>query len=89
MCSIFVVSGPVVGNQLQCCDGRWTWKIGMRKSVIDYMWFGKAIEVVEMVVENSGKLDVGLDHNLNWSEVIWLRRKQEEESAINGEWLVS
>ena len=42
----------------------------LRKSVIDYMLFGKAIEVVEMVVEDSGKLDVGSDHNLIWSEVI-------------------
>ena len=48
-----------VGNQLQCCDGRWTWESGVRKSVIDYMLFGKVIEVVEMVVENAGKLDVG------------------------------
>ena len=31
----------------------------MRKSVIDYMLFGKAIIAVEMVVEDSGKLDVG------------------------------
>ena len=47
----------------------------MRKSVIDYMLFGKAIEVVEMVVEDSGKLDVGSDHNLIWSEVIWERKE--------------
>ena len=44
-----------VGNQLQCFDGRWTWESGMRKSVIDDMLFGKAIEVVEMVVVDSGK----------------------------------
>ena len=48
----------------------------MRKSVIDYMLFGKAIEVVKMVVVDSGKFDVGLDHN---------RRG----SGINGEWMVS
>ena len=30
----------------------------MRNSVLDYMLFGKAIEVVEMVVEDTGKLDV-------------------------------
>ena len=40
----------------------------MRKSVIDYMLFGKAIEVVEMVVEDLGKLDVGSNHNLIWSK---------------------
>ena len=39
----------------------------MRKSVIDCMLFGKAIEVVEMVVEDSGKLDVS--HNPIWSNV--------------------
>ena len=42
---------------------------GVRKSVVDLM-FGKAIEVVEMVVEDSGKLDVGSDHNPIWSKVI-------------------
>ena len=45
----------------------------MRKSVIDYMSFEKVIEVVEMVVEDSGKLDVCSDHNLIWSKVIWGR----------------
>ena len=39
-------------ESLQCCDGRWTWECGVRKSVIEYMLFGKAIEVVEMVVED-------------------------------------
>ncbi len=28
-----------IGNQLQYCDGRWTWGSGVRKSVIDYMLF--------------------------------------------------
>ncbi len=59
-----------VGNKLQCCDGRLTWESDVRKSVIDYMLFGKAIEVIEMVVEALGKLDVGSDHNLTWSKVI-------------------
>ena len=59
-----------VGIQLQCCDDRWTREGGVRMSVIDYMLFGKAIEVVEMVVEDSEKLNVGSDHNLIWSEVI-------------------
>ena len=34
-----------IGNQLQCCNGRWTWESGVWKSVIEYMLFGKAIEV--------------------------------------------
>ena len=29
-----------IGNQVQSCDGRWTWKSGVRKSIIDYMLFG-------------------------------------------------
>ena len=56
------------------CDGRWTWESDVSKSVKHYMLFGKAIEVVEMVVEDSRKLDVRLDHNLIWSEIIWGRR---------------
>ena len=44
---------------LQCCDGRWTWECGVRKSVMDYMLSGKALEVVEVVIEDLGKLDVG------------------------------
>ena len=47
----------------------------MRKYVIDYMLFGKGIVAVEMVVEDLGKLDVGSDHNLTSSEVIWRRRE--------------
>ena len=42
----------------------------MRKSVIDYMLFGKAIEVVELVIVDSGKLDVGSDYTLIWNEAI-------------------
>ena len=63
-----------VGNQLQCCDGRWTCEGGVTKSVIDYMLIGKAI-VVDMVVEDSGKIDMGSHHNLIWSEVISGRRE--------------
>ena len=44
-----------VGSQLQC-----TWGSGVRKCVIDYMMFGKAIEIVEMVVEDSGKVRCGI-----------------------------
>ena len=67
---------------LQCCDGRWTWESGVRKSVIDYMLFGKAIIAVEMVVEDSGKLDVGSDHNLIWSEVV--RRRERYKWRLDG-----
>ena len=38
----------------------------MRKSVIDYMLFGKPIEIVEVVVKDLGKLEVGSGHNLIW-----------------------
>ena len=40
---------------------------------MDCLLFRKAIEIVEMVVEDSGKLD-GSDHNLIWSEVILGRK---------------
>ena len=38
----------VVGNKLQCCVGRWTWESREKKSVIDYMLFGKGLDVVKM-----------------------------------------
>ena len=47
----------------------------MRKSVIDYMLFGKAIEVVEMVVEDAAKLGVGSDHYL-WSSNLGRERSE-------------
>ena len=53
----------VVGNKLQCRVGRWTWENGEKKSVIDYM-FGKGLDIIKMIVENSGHLDIGSDHNL-------------------------
>ena len=38
----FVRAGDLkVMNLLQWCNGKWTWKSGMRKSIIDYMLFGK------------------------------------------------
>ena len=55
---------------MQCCVGRWTWESGEKKSVIGYM-FGKGLDVIKMVVEDSGNLDIGSDHNLIWSEVVW------------------
>ena len=60
----------------------------MRKAVIDLMLFGKAIEVVEMVVEYSGKLGVGSDHNLIWSDVILeriaVRRRVQYRWRVDG-----
>ena len=49
--------------------GRWCEEVCNRLHVV-----GKAIEVV-VVVEDSGKLDVGSDHNVIWSKVIWGRRE--------------
>ena len=46
--------------------GRWTWESGVKKLVIDYMLFGKGLDVIKMVVEDSGDLDIGSDHNLIW-----------------------
>ncbi len=57
--------------------GRWTWESGEKKSVIDYMLFGKGLDVIKVVVEDSGNLDIGSDHNLIWNEVVWGRTEIE------------
>ena len=45
-------------------------------------------ELVEMVVEESGKFDVGSDHNLIWSEVIWgrgeVRKRKRYKWRVDG-----
>ena len=46
---------------------------GERKCLIDYMLFGKGLGVIKMVVEDSGNLHIGSDHNLIWVEVVWGR----------------
>ena len=56
-----MVGNLSVGSQLQAVIVGRLRKSGVRTSVIDYMLFGNAIEVVEVVVEDSGKFDVGLD----------------------------
>ena len=33
---------------LQCCDGRWVWGSGVRKSVIDYMFSCRSVMVGEV-----------------------------------------
>ena len=60
----------VVGNNLQCCEDRLTWESGEKKSIIDSMLFGKGLDVIKMVVEDSGNLDIRSDHNLIWGEVV-------------------
>lgn len=59
-----------VGNKLQCCEGWWTCESGEKKSAIDYMVFGKGLDVVTMV-EDSGNVDVGSGHSLIWGKVTW------------------
>ena len=66
----------VVGSKLQCCMGRWTWESGEKKSAIGHM-FGIGLDVIEMVVGDSGNLDIGSDHNLIWSKVVWGRTEVE------------
>ena len=44
----------VVGDKLQCCVDRWTWESGEKKSVIGHMLFRKGLDVIKMVVEDSG-----------------------------------
>ena len=65
----------VVGNRLQCCVGRWMWESGEKKLVIDYK-FWKGLDVIKMD-EDAGDLDIGSDHNLIWSEVVWGRTEVE------------
>ena len=72
----------VVGNKLQCCVGMWTWESGEKKLVIDYMLFGKGLDVIKMVVEDSDNLDIWSDHNLIWGEVVWGRT----EAEVRREW---
>ena len=62
---------------MQCCVGRWTGESGEKKSVIDYMLFGKGLDVIKMVVEDSGNLDIGSDHNLIRGKVVWERTEAE------------
>ena len=75
----------VVENKLQRCVGRWTWESGEKKLIIDYM-FGKGLDVIKMVVEDSGNLNIGSDHNLIWDKVVW-GRTEVEVSGVNGEWM--
>ena len=48
--------GDVVGNKLQRYEGRLTWESGGKK--IDYMLFGNGFDVIKMVTEDSGNLDI-------------------------------
>ena len=63
----------IVENKLQCCVGRWTRESGEKKSVL----LEKGLDVIKMVVEDSGNLDIGSDHNLIWDEVVWRRTEVE------------
>ena len=62
---IFVcVRGLTIGNEMDNCEGkrqrRWTWKVGVKKSVIDYHLFLRGLLVEKMVIEVSGKNNIGL-----------------------------
>ena len=41
---------------------------GEKKTVTDNMLFGKGLDVIKVVVVDSGNLDIGSDHNLIWGE---------------------
>ena len=49
MLELMRVGDLSIENQLQCSDGGGLGERGVRKFVIDYMLFGKVIEVVKMV----------------------------------------
>ena len=44
----------VVGNKLQCCVGWGTWESGEKESVLDYILFGKNLNEIKIVVQDSG-----------------------------------
>ena len=69
-------------NKLECSDGRWTWESGVKKSIIYHMLFGKGLDVIKMVVEDSGNRDIGSDHNLIWGKVVLGRTEVE----VRREW---
>ena len=78
----------VVGNKLQCYVGRWTWERGEKKWAIDYMLFRKGLDVIKMVVEDSGNLDIGGDHNRIWGKVVWgWTEANVRRGGLNGEWM--
>lgn len=62
-----------------------TWESGEWTSVIDYMLFGRPLEVVKMVVEDPCIVDFGLDHNLIWGEVLWRRAGVSETRGVQME----
>ena len=44
------------------------------KRLLDLVYmFGNGLDVIKMVVEDSGNLDIGSDHYLIWGEVMWGR----------------
>ena len=51
------------------CSGWWTWEMKERKSVIDYISLSRGLVVDRMMVQDSGELNLGLDHNLIWCGV--------------------
>ena len=45
--------------------------------VINYTLSGKGLDVIKMVVEDSGNRDIGSYQNLIWGEVVWWMREVE------------
>ena len=58
-----------VGNQLSQCSGRWPWEIKERRSVVDFILLSRGLVMDRMMVEDSGELYLGSDHNLIWCDV--------------------
>ena len=50
------------------------------------MLLGKDLNGIKMVVEDSGSLDIALDNNLIWGEVVWGRTEVEvkRERRVDG-----
>ena len=64
------------------CVGKWTWESGEKKSVLDHMLFGKGLDVIKIIVEDSGNLNIGSNDDLIWGEMVWGRTEVE----VRREW---
>ena len=53
------VGVPTIEIEMNNYERKWTWEVGEKKFVIDYILFSRGVVVVKMVIEESGKNDVG------------------------------
>ena len=58
-----LVGGLTIGNEMKSCEGKWTWEVGKKKTVINHL-LSRGLVLGKMVIEGSGRNDIGLDYNL-------------------------